>query len=81
MTANKNIQVAVADDHTLLRSALARLINSFENYKVLFEASNGQDVKEKLNKHIIPDIILLDVNMPDIDGYETANGSTKPSPR
>ena len=71
MTFNKNIQVAVADDHTLLRNALARLINSFENYKVLFEASNGQDVKEKLGKHLIPDIILLDVNMPEMDGFET----------
>jgi two-component system invasion response regulator UvrY len=81
MTVHKNIQVAVADDHTLLRNALARLINSFENYKVLFEASNGQDVKEKLNKHIIPDIILLDVNMPDIDGYETAKWIYKNFPQ
>jgi len=32
MTVNTNIQVAVADDHNLLRNALARLINSFENY-------------------------------------------------
>jgi len=32
MTVHKNIQVSVADDHTLLRNALARLINSFENY-------------------------------------------------
>ncbi len=81
MTVNKNIQVAVADDHTLLRNALARLINSFENYKVLFEASNGQEVKEKLNKHVIPDIILLDVNMPDIDGYETAKWIYKNFPQ
>jgi DNA-binding NarL/FixJ family response regulator len=47
----------------------------------LFEASNGQEVKEKLNKHMIPDIILLDVNMPDIDGYETAKWIYKNFPQ
>ena len=69
---NKKIQVAVADDHSLLRQALAKLINSFENFAVMFEANNGNEIKSKLSKHIIPDIVLLDVNMPDMDGYETA---------
>jgi Response regulator containing a CheY-like receiver domain and an HTH DNA-binding domain len=81
MAVTKNIQVGVADDHILLRSALARLINSFENYKVIFEASNGQEVKDKLSKHVIPDIMLLDVNMPDTDGYETAKWIYKNFPQ
>ncbi|HYE56693.1 MAG TPA: response regulator transcription factor [Chitinophagaceae bacterium] len=69
---NKKIQVAVADDHVLLRRALAKLIASFDNYSVLFEADNGREVKAKISQHIIPDIVLLDVNMPDMDGFETA---------
>jgi two-component system invasion response regulator UvrY len=78
---NKNIQVAVADDHSLLRNALAKLINSFESYTVLFEAGNGKEIKDKLSKHIIPDIVLLDVNMPDMDGYETAQWLHKNYPQ
>ena len=68
----KKIQVAVADDHVLLRRALAKLIASFDGYSVLFEADNGKEVKSKISQHIIPDIVLLDVNMPDMDGFETA---------
>lgn len=71
MTVGKKIQVAVADDHTLMRKALARLISTFDNYTILFEADNGSDVKDKISRHIIPDILLLDVNMPGMDGYET----------
>ncbi len=71
-TASKKIQVAIADDHTLLRKALAKLITSFENYAVLFEADNGKEIKNKISQHIVPDVILLDVSMPEMDGYETA---------
>lgn len=80
-TTGKKILVAVADDHTLLRNALARLIGSFENYSVIFEADNGRDVKEKLAKHVIPDIMLLDVNMPESDGYDTAKWIYKNYPQ
>jgi two-component system, NarL family, invasion response regulator UvrY len=80
-TPGKKILVAVADDHSLLRNALARLIASFENYSVVFEADNGRDVKEKLSKHVIPDIMLLDVNMPESDGYETARWIYKNYPQ
>lgn len=72
MTGDKKILVGVADDHTLLRNALARLIGSFPNYQVVFEAGSGKEVKEKIAKNVLPDIVLLDVNMPDVDGYETA---------
>lgn len=81
MAVTKKIQVAIADDHTLLRKALAKLVTSFENYSVLFEADNGKEVKNKISQHIIPDVVLLDVNMPEMDGYETASWLFKNHPQ
>ncbi len=63
--------MAVADDHTLLRKALSKLISSYEGYTVLFEAENGIEVKTKITQHSVPDILLLDVNMPGMDGFDT----------
>jgi two-component system, NarL family, invasion response regulator UvrY len=77
----KKITVAIADDHGLLRNALARLVNTFEDYTVLFEAGNGKELKATILKHIIPDIVMLDVNMPEMDGYETAQWLNKNCPQ
>ena len=64
------IKVALADDHVLLRTGLAGLINNL-GYSVLFECDNGKDLMSKIDKQNLPDIILMDINMPIMDGYET----------
>jgi two-component system, NarL family, invasion response regulator UvrY len=64
--------VALVDDHQLLRSGLAGMINSFPDYEVIFEASNGKEFIEKLNQKKAPEILILDITMPIMDGYETA---------
>ena len=64
--------VALVDDHVLLRNGLANLIRSFGEYSVLFEAGNGNDFIQQLKPRVLPDIVLLDINMPEMDGYETA---------
>jgi DNA-binding NarL/FixJ family response regulator len=64
-------KVVLVDDHVLLRNALASLIISFGDYAVLFEANNGKDFIDKLDPKKLPEIVLMDINMPEMDGYET----------
>ncbi|HYC29741.1 MAG TPA: response regulator transcription factor, partial [Chitinophagaceae bacterium] len=70
--------VALVDDHVLLRNGLASLVKSFGEYTVLFEANNGKHFIEQLQQlqqshpRTLPDVVLLDINMPEMDGYDTA---------
>ena len=77
---SRNIQVAIADDHNLLRGALANLINTFEGYSIVIEADNGKDLCDKIGKTVLPDIVLLDINMPEMDGFETTQWLYKKYP-
>lgn len=56
----------------LLRNGLAGLIRSFGEYAILFEAHNGTDFIRQLKPRYLPELVLLDINMPEMDGYETA---------
>jgi two-component system, NarL family, invasion response regulator UvrY len=62
--------VALVDDHVLLRNGLANLVQNL-GYEVLFQASNGDDFVLKCSAKGDPDIVLMDINMPEKDGYET----------
>ncbi|HWB24233.1 MAG TPA: response regulator transcription factor [Chitinophagaceae bacterium] len=65
-------KVALVDDHALLRNGLASVIDNSEGYEVVFEADNGKHFIEQLKKNRKPDIVLLDITMPEMDGFETA---------
>lgn len=65
-------KVAVVDDHTLLSQAIGKLIDGFENFQTEGIFKNGQELISALNnKSIDPEIILMDVNMPILNGIET----------
>ncbi len=70
MASNK-VEIVLVDDHALLRTGLAGLVNSFSNYIVSYEANNGRRLIEQINTKPIPSVVLLDINMPEMDGYET----------
>jgi two-component system, NarL family, invasion response regulator UvrY len=63
--------IVLTDDHVLLRNGLAALVKSL-GHTVLFEADNGKDFINKLDKSNCPDVVLMDINMPEMDGYDTA---------
>jgi len=64
--------VILADDHIVLRNALATLINSFPGFNVINMADNGTEVVKAIESGYLPGIIVLDLNMPKMDGFETA---------
>ncbi|HEV3412812.1 MAG TPA: response regulator transcription factor [Puia sp.] len=66
------ITIGIADDHQLFLKSLALLINSFPGFEVILEALNGERLLQELAvTPVLPDILLLDVNMPVMDGPQT----------
>jgi len=63
--------IALADDHSVMRNGLATLLKGL-GYSILYEAGNGKEFIEKTGQQPLPDVAILDINMPVMDGYETA---------
>lgn len=68
---NNEKKIVVVDDHAMFRKGLCMLINMFANYTILFDAENGKDFIHKLKENDLPDIVLMDISMPEMDGYDT----------
>lgn len=64
-----SIKIMIADDHSMVREGLKSLLDLEENIEVIEQADNGIDCLEKLEK-VTPDVLLLDINMPSLDGLE-----------
>ena len=65
-------KIILVDDHTLFRNGLKLLINNTPNFRVIAEASNGKEFIDLLSKEEKPDVVLLDIAMPEMDGIEAA---------
>ncbi|NNF36240.1 MAG: response regulator transcription factor [Saprospiraceae bacterium] len=64
------IKIGIVDDHTLFRAGLTRLVNSFNDCQVIFQAGNGQELLNKLSEKEDVELILLDLKMPVMGGLE-----------
>ena len=68
---HEKIKIAIADDHTLFVNGLVSLLTKYPEIEVVIVAENGKALHDKLET-IQPDILLLDLEMPVMDGYKTA---------
>lgn len=64
--------IAIVDDHELMAKALSGLVQKYEEYEVLYEVGNGKELIRHIQLGMVPYIVLLDINMPEMNGYETA---------
>jgi DNA-binding NarL/FixJ family response regulator len=77
----QSISIGIVDDHTLFRKALCKMVNDFENCSVNLEASNGKELQRELKKAACPEILLLDLQMKEMNGFETAKWLNREHPQ
>lgn len=72
MPVNQSMRLALVDDHRLFRKGLISLLEmAADDHVILFEADNGLEMQQKIDAKDQPDIILMDINMPGMDGFES----------
>ena len=77
---NNIVKVVIADDHTLFAEGVEQILLSLSGFEVLQKVGNGKLLLQVLN-HLSPDLVLLDINMPYMDGVEAARIIKKQTPK
>ena len=73
------MRVMLADDHTLVRAGIRALVESLDGVTVVAETGDGREALELVERHR-PDVLLLDITMPGLNGLEIAERTTRSSP-
>lgn len=63
-------KIAIVDDHQLFRDGIDSLLSKQEDFEVVISSENGKDFFKKLKKGVQPDLLLLDLTMPEMNGFE-----------
>ncbi len=71
-SAMRKIKLALCDDHNLFRVGMATILSQVPDFELILEASNGQELIDKVPRKT-PDVVLLDLQMPVLDGTATAD--------
>jgi len=74
------IRILIADDHTMVRQGLSQICNAETDMQVVGQAANGQEACQ-LAAQVEPDVIVMDINMPILDGVQAARCITKAQPK
>ncbi|MGW8319710.1 MAG: response regulator [Candidatus Promineifilaceae bacterium] len=80
MEEYRQIRVMIVDDHAVVRSGLAAFLMAFDDLALVAEASNGADALQMLEEKR-PDVVLMDLVMPDMNGAETTQAMRRQCPR
>jgi DNA-binding NarL/FixJ family response regulator len=70
---NEVRHIGLVDDHTMFRKGLTALINLFPGYEVMFDVGGGAECIRQLESGAVPEIVLMDISMPGMDGYATTS--------
>ena len=70
------IRIALVDDHALFRNGLKLLLDNIKNFKVVNESQNGREFVDQLSPDNAPDVVLMDISMPVMNGIEAAKEAT-----
>lgn len=81
MQQDKIIPIAIVDDHTLFRNGVASLLSELNEIEVIFDAANGEEMINKLAQDALPEVILMDITMPVMNGYESTQWLKKNHPQ
>lgn len=67
---DEKILIAIVDDHTLFRQGISSILSESEDIRIVFDAPNGAVMKEKIAAHPLPHVVLMDITMPLVNGYD-----------